>query len=163
MGLRTVDITPYDPARPGAFAAERARITAISGPSVRVIEHIGSTAVPGLPAKPTIDIAAGFDDLADFYRRREQTRHFGYEYRPAAAFHDGHLFLRQSATASAPTCTSSACRSPSSTATWPSATTCAPPQKPPAATETSSSAWPPSTTTTAAPTRPPRPPSSRTS
>jgi GrpB-like predicted nucleotidyltransferase (UPF0157 family) len=59
-----------------------------------VIEHIGSTAVPGLPAKPTIDIAVGFDDLADFHRGREQTRHFGYEYRPAAAFHDGHLFLR---------------------------------------------------------------------
>jgi GrpB-like predicted nucleotidyltransferase (UPF0157 family) len=95
MGLHTVDVTPYDPAWPGAFAAERTRLAAIFGPSARVIEHIGSTAVPGLPAKPTIDIAVGFDDLADFHRGREATRHFGYEFRPAAAFHDGHLFYRQ--------------------------------------------------------------------
>jgi GrpB-like predicted nucleotidyltransferase (UPF0157 family) len=95
MGLHTVDVTPYDPAWPGAFAAERTRLAAIFGPSARVIEHIGSTAVPGLPAKPTIDIAVGFDDLADFHRGREATRHFGYEYRPAAAFYDGHLFYRK--------------------------------------------------------------------
>jgi GrpB-like predicted nucleotidyltransferase (UPF0157 family) len=68
MGLHTVDITPYDPAWPGAFAAECARLTAIFGSSACVIEHIGSTAVPGLSAKPTIDIALGFDDLADFHR-----------------------------------------------------------------------------------------------
>jgi GrpB-like predicted nucleotidyltransferase (UPF0157 family) len=95
MGLHTVDITPYDPAWPDAVAAERARLAAIFGPSATMIEHIGSTAVPGLPAKPTIDIALGFDDLADFRRRREQTRHFGYEYRPAAPFPDGHPFFRK--------------------------------------------------------------------
>jgi GrpB-like predicted nucleotidyltransferase (UPF0157 family) len=95
VGLRTVDIVAPDPAWAAAFAAERARLAGVFGPAALVIEHIGSTAVPGLPAKPTIDIAAGFDDLDQFHRHRDQVEEFGYEYRPAAAFHAGHLFLRK--------------------------------------------------------------------
>jgi len=90
-----VDIVAPDPAWAGAFASERARLAEIFGPAALVIEHIGSTAVPGLLAKPTIDIAVGFDDLDEFHRHRAAAQELGYEYRPAAAFHDGHLFLRK--------------------------------------------------------------------
>jgi GrpB-like predicted nucleotidyltransferase (UPF0157 family) len=94
MGLRTVDIVPPDSAWPSAFTSERARLADIFGPSALVIEHIGSTAISGLPAKPTIDIALGFDDLADFHRHRDLVEALGYEYRPAAADLDHYLAFR---------------------------------------------------------------------
>ena len=58
-----VEIADYDPGWPQAFAALRDRIAPVLGPLAARIEHVGSTAVPGLPAKPVIDldvvIAAG--------------------------------------------------------------------------------------------------------
>lgn len=59
-----IHLAPYDPSWPSAFEVERgalARTLApwLSGP----IEHIGSTAVPGLLAKPVIDIMAAVDTL----------------------------------------------------------------------------------------------------
>jgi GrpB-like predicted nucleotidyltransferase (UPF0157 family) len=52
---------PPDPNWASWFAAERQRIAGALGPAARMIEHFGSTAVPGLPAKNIIDIAAGLD------------------------------------------------------------------------------------------------------
>ena len=52
----TIAIVPYDPAWPGAFARERDRLQAALGDLALRIEHNGSTAVPGLAAKPVIDI-----------------------------------------------------------------------------------------------------------
>jgi GrpB-like predicted nucleotidyltransferase (UPF0157 family) len=57
-------IEPYDPAWPAMFAAERAQIERDIGPYlVGGIEHVGSTAVPGLAAKPIIDVMAGVASL----------------------------------------------------------------------------------------------------
>ena len=53
---REIVIAPYDPAWPERFAVERARIAAALGPRALRIEHIGSTSVPGLAAKPIVDI-----------------------------------------------------------------------------------------------------------
>lgn len=53
--IRVVD---YDPAWPALFEAERAGIAALLGGLVADIHHIGSTSVPGLAAKPKIDIDA---------------------------------------------------------------------------------------------------------
>lgn len=57
LGLRQASLVPHDPAWGDVFDAEAARIR--SGlPDVSFeIDHIGSTAVPGLPAKPILDIA----------------------------------------------------------------------------------------------------------
>lgn len=60
-----VMLVPYDPAWPGHFAAERARLLELFADALREVVHIGSTAVPGLPAKPIIDLMAGVDSLAD--------------------------------------------------------------------------------------------------
>ena len=51
-----VVVVPYDPAWPAAFALLRDRIAPVLGELAVGIEHVGSTAVPGLDAKPIIDI-----------------------------------------------------------------------------------------------------------
>jgi GrpB-like predicted nucleotidyltransferase (UPF0157 family) len=54
-----VNLAEYDRAWPELFAGEQARATAILAPWLAApIEHIGSTSVPGLPAKPVIDMLA---------------------------------------------------------------------------------------------------------
>ena len=53
-----VEITDYDPEWPQRFDAELQRLKQLCGARLSKIEHIGSTAVPGLPAKPVIDIIA---------------------------------------------------------------------------------------------------------
>ena len=53
---RDVVIAAYDPAWPLRFEAERSRIAAALGDRALRIEHIGSTSVPGLAAKPIVDI-----------------------------------------------------------------------------------------------------------
>jgi GrpB-like predicted nucleotidyltransferase (UPF0157 family) len=51
-----IEVVPYDPAWPARFEAIRARIAAALGDVAVAIEHVGSTAVRGLAAKPVIDI-----------------------------------------------------------------------------------------------------------
>jgi GrpB-like predicted nucleotidyltransferase (UPF0157 family) len=58
-----VVIEAYSASWPGAFAAERARLTEIFGLPAERMEHVGSTAIPGLAAKPVIDIMVGADSL----------------------------------------------------------------------------------------------------
>jgi GrpB-like predicted nucleotidyltransferase (UPF0157 family) len=51
-----VVVVPYDPAWPQTFERVRARVAAALGESAVGIEHVGSTAVPGLDAKPIVDV-----------------------------------------------------------------------------------------------------------
>jgi GrpB-like predicted nucleotidyltransferase (UPF0157 family) len=53
----SVEVVEYDDAWPARFTAEADQIRAALGPGLRRIDHVGSTSVPGLAAKPTIDIA----------------------------------------------------------------------------------------------------------
>jgi GrpB-like predicted nucleotidyltransferase (UPF0157 family) len=53
---RTIIVTEYDPGWPAAFEALRARAAGVLGELAVAIEHVGSTSVPGLAAKPIIDI-----------------------------------------------------------------------------------------------------------
>ncbi|TWP49652.1 GrpB family protein [Lentzea tibetensis] len=59
-----VRLDSYDPSWPGLYAREESRIRAALGSSVR-IEHVGSTSVPGLAAKPIIDILLVVPSSAD--------------------------------------------------------------------------------------------------
>ena len=64
---REIVIADSDPAWPRRFAVERERIAGALGDRAMRIEHIGSTAVPGLAAKPIVDIlveVARLDDAA---------------------------------------------------------------------------------------------------
>lgn len=59
-----IEIDPYSAAWPERFELEAALLRSVLGPwLVSDIEHIGSTAVPGLSAKPVIDIMAPVQDL----------------------------------------------------------------------------------------------------
>lgn len=59
-----IHVVPYDPSWPALFAVERAALARVLAPWLRgPIEHIGSTAVPGLVAKPVIDIMAAVESL----------------------------------------------------------------------------------------------------
>jgi len=60
-----ITLADYDAAWPQRFAAEEARIRAALGERARLVEHAGSTSVPGLAAKPTIDIVLAVPDSAD--------------------------------------------------------------------------------------------------
>ena len=60
-----VRLVDYDPAWPGLFAREEARIRSILGERVVRIDHTGSTSVPGLAAKPVIDITMVVPDSSD--------------------------------------------------------------------------------------------------
>jgi len=62
---RTIDLAEYDPAWPELFSGEAARIRKVLGPAVLAVEHVGSTAVPGLAAKPIIDIVLTVRDSSD--------------------------------------------------------------------------------------------------
>ena len=52
-------IVKYDPAWPAKFAGEAQKLREVFGDNLAAIEHAGSTAVPGLSAKPVIDILIG--------------------------------------------------------------------------------------------------------
>lgn len=52
----TSQTTPYDDQWPSLFDAEKVRVQSVFAPHVVEIEHVGSTAVPGLAAKPEIDL-----------------------------------------------------------------------------------------------------------
>jgi GrpB-like predicted nucleotidyltransferase (UPF0157 family) len=59
-----VVVQDYDPAWPGRFEREAGRIAGALGARVVRLEHVGSTSVPGLPAKPIIDIVLEVPDSA---------------------------------------------------------------------------------------------------
>ena len=56
--MRKVEVVPYDPAWPLLFEAEAKLLTRMLEREMVRIHHIGSTSVPGLPAKPIIDMLA---------------------------------------------------------------------------------------------------------
>ena len=102
----SVEIVSYDPSWPGRFDEETKELRRALAPwLVGPIEHIGSTAIPGLAAKPVIDIMAGVEtldasrpaiaalvDLGYCYAPyRENSEHWFCK--PSPAFRTHHLHL----------------------------------------------------------------------
>lgn len=91
---KPIVIADYDPAWPARFRNERALILDACGREpFRRIEHVGSTAVPDLAAKPIIDIMPGLHSLSGADALIAPLSSIGYEYVPeyerANAFDDG--------------------------------------------------------------------------
>ena len=61
----TIHLAEYDPEWPRLFEREATRIREALGGRARAVEHVGSTSVPGLAAKPVIDMVLVVDDSAD--------------------------------------------------------------------------------------------------
>ncbi|MEM7491594.1 MAG: GrpB family protein, partial [Pseudomonadota bacterium] len=83
-------VVPYDPAWPVRYAAEAARLA----PHLPVLHHIGSTAVTGLPAKPTLDMLGVLPDAAAIDRAVAALARLGYEDRGESGL-PGRRFLRR--------------------------------------------------------------------
>ena len=92
----TVQVIDYDPAWPERFEAERALLLRTVPGVFLSMEHVGSTAVPGLAAKPTIDVLGVVDELDAVLRSVEPLAAAGYDFRPGAFPDDEHhLFFRK--------------------------------------------------------------------
>ena len=76
-----VRIVAYDSRWPARFEEERARILAAIGEMVVAVEHIGSTSVPGLAAKPTVDMMVALRDLSGVERTIAPLEAIGYTYK----------------------------------------------------------------------------------
>jgi GrpB-like predicted nucleotidyltransferase (UPF0157 family) len=61
----TIQLDEYDPTWPQRYEREAAGIRDVLGDKILLIEHVGSTSVPGLAAKPIIDILLVVADSAD--------------------------------------------------------------------------------------------------
>ena len=94
MSYPAVLIFDYDPRWPLQFEEERRRLQEALGPRALGIEHIGSTSVPGLGAKPVIDIMVGVKELAEGEHCIAPLRSIGYEFIPRQRFPDCYFFLR---------------------------------------------------------------------
>lgn len=77
-----VVIESYNSEWPKVFKSEAFIIQQAIEPYITIIEHIGSTAVPGLAAKPIIDMLIGVKDLADAPHFIPPLQQLGYVYVP---------------------------------------------------------------------------------
>ena len=75
-----VVILAYNPQWPAMYEAEKDRILQAIGDKIVAIEHVGSTAVPRLGAKPIIDVMAAVRHMSDSKDCVQPLRELGYEY-----------------------------------------------------------------------------------
>jgi GrpB-like predicted nucleotidyltransferase (UPF0157 family) len=91
---RPVVIAEYDPAWPERYTLEAARIRQGLGDGVLLLEHVGSTSVPGLAAKPIIDILLVVADSADEGAYVPALEAAGYQLRIREPDWEAHRMLR---------------------------------------------------------------------
>lgn len=91
---RTVEVVAYDPTWPSEFDRVRGELSAVLGPSAAAIHHIGSTSVPGLCAKPVIDVLVETPDLSMIDRASPSLERLGYEARGEYGIEGRRYFSR---------------------------------------------------------------------
>ncbi|MCY3958498.1 MAG: GrpB family protein [Chloroflexi bacterium] len=74
-------VVAYDPTWPQAFETAKARILESVGPHIQSVHHVGSTSVPGLAAKPIIDILVGVHDWHEARVTIPPLERIGWEFR----------------------------------------------------------------------------------
>lgn len=77
---RRIEVADYDPAWPGQFEDYHALFSRVLGPLAVAVEHVGSTSVPGLPAKPILDIDVVIESRADLPAVETALATLGYEH-----------------------------------------------------------------------------------
>lgn len=90
-----LEVRDYDPAWPDAYALEASRVRKALGDRVVVLEHVGSTSVPGLPAKPIIDMVLEVADSSDEAAYVPDLETAGYELRIREPTWFEHRMLRR--------------------------------------------------------------------
>lgn len=79
--MNEVIIADYDPQWPALFAQEAEAIRQAVGDGLAAVEHVGSTSIPGLAAKPVIDILVGVTSPAAGAQAVPALEALGYRYR----------------------------------------------------------------------------------
>lgn len=87
-------LVDYDPAWPVLFEQEKHRLQNVLTSIPRGIEHYGSTAIPGLRAKPIIDILIGILPLSDWAQCKQPLESLGYDYAEHAGVLGHYIFGR---------------------------------------------------------------------
>jgi GrpB-like predicted nucleotidyltransferase (UPF0157 family) len=88
-------IAPYDPGWPVSFATEARRLQKSFGAEAERIEHVGSTSVPGLAAKPVIDIQISVPSLKRRDLHQRWLRELGYTHFPLGDFDLVYPFFKR--------------------------------------------------------------------
>ncbi len=96
LGLKRgmVELVEHDRLWKHSFLEEKTILTTLLQGLNCQIEHVGSTSVPGLAAKPIIDVAVGLPATADMAEVMRRLQDSGYEYRGDKGRKGGHLFTR---------------------------------------------------------------------
>jgi GrpB-like predicted nucleotidyltransferase (UPF0157 family) len=90
--LAPIRIVDYDPLWPAQAAASIEAVRAALGESLAAVEHIGSTSVPGLAAKPILDLMAGLRSLDEARACVPLVEALGYHYEPEDTIPDRVYF-----------------------------------------------------------------------
>ncbi len=96
LGLKRTDnyLVEYCDEWPRIFLKESARISKVLNGLPHQIEHYGSTSVPGMPAKPILDLLLGIPDLDIFDEYRVRLESLCYDYAANAGVTDHYIFGR---------------------------------------------------------------------
>ncbi|MCP5060305.1 MAG: GrpB family protein [bacterium] len=98
LGLdkRVVQLVPHRQEWATEFSDEETRLRGALSSLACEIEHVGSTSVLGLPAKPILDIAIGVASVSDVTNALKALGQLGYEYMVDAGAEGGHVLMRES-------------------------------------------------------------------
>jgi GrpB-like predicted nucleotidyltransferase (UPF0157 family) len=80
--MSRIDVVPYDPCWPAAFEHEAQRLRMVLGRLALRVDHNGSTSIPGLAAKPVIDIQVSVAALQPLSQYQERLESLGYVHVP---------------------------------------------------------------------------------
>jgi GrpB-like predicted nucleotidyltransferase (UPF0157 family) len=90
----TVQVVPYQPAWAELFTTEAELLRSIMGAAALRIEHIGSTALVGMDAKPIIDLLVVVEELTEAERWKPVLAAHDYEFRPDPDIPDRIFFAK---------------------------------------------------------------------
>lgn len=121
-----VRIAEHDPRWAGWADAELSRIAEALGPLALRLEHIGSTAVPGLAAKPILDLQLSVTEIEPRQLYVEPLESLGYLFAPDPASPDRHSSRSNPSVRARITCMSAPPEATTSSGTWSCATSCVP-------------------------------------
>ena len=88
----SVQILPFNPAWGECFATEKERLNQVIRDRVVEIQHIGSTSIPGMPAKPILDIGIAVVDFDKAKECIDPVIGLGYKYLGEHGIHRRHFF-----------------------------------------------------------------------
>ena len=96
LGLKkgVVELFPHNELWHELFAGEKGRLQNSIGEMILAIEHIGSTSICGISAKPILDIAVGIEKYSDGEKCIKLLKDLGYEYRGEHGISGRHYFVK---------------------------------------------------------------------